>query len=41
MYSTEYRLVKDGDKWVNKNNNKMSMSQNLADTIIKTVFSTE
>lgn len=41
MYNTEYRLVKDGDKWVNKHDNKMSMSAELAEAVIKTVFPSE
>lgn len=41
MYNTEYRLVKNEDKWVNKHDNKMSMSSELAAAIIKTVFPEE
>lgn len=39
MYNTEYRLVKNAeDTWMNKHDNKMSMSGELAKAIIKTVF---
>ncbi|OJV54232.1 MAG: hypothetical protein BGO31_12845 [Bacteroidetes bacterium 43-16] len=39
MYNTEYRLVKNADDiWVNKHDNKMSMSGDLAAAIVKTVF---
>lgn len=39
MYGTEYRLVKNGEQWVNKVDNKMSMSAELADAIVASVFS--
>lgn len=41
MYNTEYRLVKNGEAWLNKHDNKMSMSSELAKAIIKTVFPEE
>lgn len=39
MYNTEYRLVRDGERWGNKNGNKMIMSTELADAVIESVFS--
>ncbi|GEM63928.1 hypothetical protein SF1_19100 [Sphingobacterium faecium NBRC 15299] len=36
IYNTEYRLVKNGESWLNKHYNKMSMSSELAEAIVKT-----
>lgn len=41
MYNTEYRLIRNGDVWINKPGNKMSMSEELAAAVIKTVFPSE
>lgn len=41
MYNTEYRLIRNGDVWINKPGNKMSMSAELAAAVIKTVFPSE
>lgn len=41
MYNTVYSLVKKGAVWVNKHDNKMSMSEELAEAIVKTVFPAE
>lgn len=41
MYNTQYRLVKNADAWINKHDNKMSMSEDLAEAVVKAVLPAE